>query len=286
MAISWKDLPTEIRIQILECTHLVRRWDWTWCHLATDGANIVDGCLQIPEKNLDNFCPHNPGFGKCTCNAGYSIPFPAGLFRVSRQMQLEAREVFYSWNRFVLSGSFVKSASFLTRLSSPAAHLIRKVDLTLDWDQLWDLGTPGSRAFQEWKFLVRTMQNHLLLGELWLSIDASSLGHELIELNDDGDHDYSWLKRAYYQIFGPLRRLKGLKKFHVFLSWSIPYEVKAEKEVMGLDYDSAADGKIPWDLRDHSFPHCTIPEGSYKGQLSSSEVRTLHMIDQLSDWDT
>ena len=288
MARSWNDLPKEIRIKILESTHLVRHWDWTWCWAGSDGANVLDGRLQFPEEH-DNDCTHTPaaGHGHCPCTVGYWIPFPAALFRVSRQMRDEAREVFYSRNRFVFKGSLVESAHFLDNLPATARALIRKVDLGLSFEQLWDMGDPDSQAFQEWKLLIRIIQARLPLHNLWLSVDAGSLAQELIELNNDGDQDYAWLRTAYYHIFGPLRRLKGLKKFHVFLSWSLAYEAVAEKEIMGSNYESKAEGKIPYEVRDLDCPHrAPLEEHGSRNMRRWVNLWTLPMMDSLSDRDT
>lgn len=280
---SWRDLPKELRIRVLEFSHLVRRWDWTWAD--RDGANVLDGRLMFPEEH-DNVCTHTPASGICNCTIGYWIPFPVALFRVSRQMRDEAREVFYSRNRFVVMGDLVESSYFFSNLPTDAAHLIRKVDIKLSFDQVWDLGDPGSITFMQWKLLVKVIQDRLQLDKLWLSVDAGSIRSELINVGNDGDHDYTWLRTAYYQIFGPMRRLKGLRKFHVFLCWALDYEAKAEKEIMGLEYDSQVEGKRSYTSRDVTSPHIPDLKDGGSRPMLDSQLWTLRMIDQLSDRDT
>lgn len=72
-------------------------------------------------------------------------------------------------------------------------------------------------------------------------------------MNDQNDYDYAWLHTAYAQLFAPLHqqlRDRGLREFHVLLSWWLEYEIVAERAVMGSGYDSGSEGKMDFSRRE------------------------------------
>ena len=263
---SWDDLPKEIRVKTLEYTGLVRCWEGSL--VSSDEVNVRNNgfhlgshecCMKCTDTLSVCCCPaRSASFSdKCTYD-----PFPSALFSVSKRMRDDATEVFYSRNRFVFRDDFSATSRFLVSLPDTTLAHIRDIDLEFSCDEVLSANTsrPGSQVAREWQRLVMVIRDRLPLQKLWLSINLGDMWQELLELDYEGGHDYGWLRTEYQQIIRPLRQLKGLKKFHVFLSWFLNYEADAEKEVMGPDYDSAAEGKLPYRLRHFRFPHQPLPK--------------------------
>lgn len=118
---------------------------------------------------------------------------------------------------------------------------------------------PNSDAANDWATLLASVASLLQMPKLWLSIDAGGFRDSFEFLNNNGHHDYSWIRTAYTTLFGPLyvhlSKDRRPEKFHVFLCWFTEEEAKAEKEVMGGEYDSVAEGKVVWRVRQPAFPH-------------------------------
>ncbi|CAF9926903.1 MAG: hypothetical protein HETSPECPRED_006450 [Heterodermia speciosa] len=222
----WKNLPSEIRLQILMETDLVRRTTPMKAWMDDDKIEIEHGKL-VPST--------------CAC---YSVP--TAIFQVSKLFNCEATEIFFSKNIFMFRGDLLATTQFLAGLPNPAVQNLRIIELHLDFDQIYfGLSTPGSRISREWHDLISLLRERLLLSKLWLSILAidPDTQFKFVTLNNDGDHDYQWLHTASFQLLKPLDQLKGLRKFHVSLCWSTDFEAVVEKAVMGPEYDSLAEGK-------------------------------------------
>lgn len=294
---SWKDLPREIRLDILSRTDLV---DYCWPSSPNnlpkrDGFEIEAGKL-LPRALT---CCHNctSTLSSCSCpsvHAAYSTTctcptVPGALFRVSKLMNSEATEIFFSRNRFILSGDFASSRRFLFNLSSTVAQHLRIIDLQISFDQLFDMRRLDCAITRDWESLVASIASLLQLQKVWLSIDAGDMWDTMMSLNDDGDHGYLWLRTSYANFLKSLRQyLRGtiLQKFHVFLcwtssmnpnqifgyidpttlrsfdpcadrdSWWLKYESYVEKEIMGPSYESSEEGKPKWEQRmDPRYPH-------------------------------
>lgn len=247
-----KYLPAEVRLQILKETDLVRRKTpmRPW---ATDGnIEIENGrlvrsirmcCQQCTEASTFCFCPaRNAAFSDtCVCS-----PMPTALFQVSRLFNFEATEILFSRNVFRFTGNFPATTQFLAGLPTPAVQNMRVIELHLDFERLYfGLSTPGSHVAREWHDLIALLRDRLMLSKVWLSILAidNDTEKDFVRLDDNGDHDYSWLHTTSFQLLKPLEQLKGLKKFHVSLCWSTDFEAAIEKTVMGPEYDSTAEGK-------------------------------------------
>ena len=255
----WKILPSEIRLQILGETNLVRRitpmGDWTINGQIEfeDGKRVASKrcCRQCTEVETSCFCPTLGAAFSDTCVC--SSP-PTAILQVSRLFNYEATQVFFSMNIFRFKGKFLATTQFLAGLPNPAVQNMRILELHLDFDQLYSgLSTPGSRVVREWHDLIALLRDRLLLTKVWLSILAvgPSTQYHLARLNDNGNHDYRWLHTTSFQLLKPLKQLRGLRKFHVSLCWSTDFEAVVEKAVMGPGYDSTAEGKvrrrlIPW----------------------------------------
>lgn len=272
MAPSWNDLPEEIRIMILVRSNLVRHRDFEWDSRAKVGANILDGRLMAPRPESDDerqesdraICemPSNRGFLTRHKAFRKKLPFPFALFLVSHRMYWESMRVFFSHNRFVLKGDLKDSHRFLYDLPDWAISQIRVLDLELSfWQSFCGASKHGIPELRQWQRLIELIHQRLRLDRLWLSVDAGSSTKDVLPSGTGPSRDHSaMVPRSYAKLFEPLRQLKGLRKYHVFVGAEPEYEVVAEKEVMGPDYDSAAEGKLPYHLRSSCSPHLEIPK--------------------------
>ena len=248
----WKNLPSEVRSQILMETDLVQRKNPKKKYITNNKINIEDGrfvtssplcCWQCTEALTTCFCsPYNAAFSDtCVCS-----PVPTAIFQVSKLFNHEARAVFFSKNVFKFTGSFSATTRFLAGLPDLAIQNMRVIELHLDFERIYfGLSASGRHFTREWYDLIALLRDRLLLSKVWLSVLAidTQTEDDLVSLNDNGDHDYSWLHTTSFRLLKPLKKLKGLRKFHVSLCWSTEFEAIAEKAVMGPEYDSIAEGK-------------------------------------------
>ena len=268
--LSWTSLPQELRFDILSRTDLVdhpfppRPFYTRQRH----GFEIESGTLLARGTECCINC--TPTLATCACapmRAAYSASctcstMPAALFRVSKEMKYEATMILFSKNRFILSGDFGANTMFIkSKLTRDfgAASYIRKLDLEISMVQLYYMRHSESEAARHWDALVASVASSLHMPKLWLSIDAGSFRDSMLDLNNDGDYNYSWLRASYATLTKPLHdhmseQLRP-EKFHVFLSWWVEEEEEIEKELMGRQYESASEGKLAWRARDPRFPH-------------------------------
>lgn len=262
LRLSWSSLPKEIRLNVLGRTELVGQYRQEWSQ--NSGFEIQTGVL-LPRPGV---CCANCSSTLSTCGChSYHAAFsttctcpgvPGALFRVSKLMHSETTEIFFSKNRFILSGDFAVNRGFLSSLSPAAVKHLRIVDLQISFEQLCDMRNQDSQVARDWEALVASIASLLQLPKMWLSIDARKIWLSMMMLNNDGDHDYAWLHTSYSRLFDPLyRHLKGagLRRFHVYLCWWHDYEGAAEREVMGPDYDSYAEGKTSLVERNPRYPN-------------------------------
>ena len=264
--VSWNDLPREIRLAILSHTTLVNRFPPSEPSppLQADGYEIYAGELQ-PRISICCFrCDSTRS--KCNCPSEYAAwsssctcpSVPVDLFLVSKLVHAESKEVFFSRNRFILGGDFEASRLWLSGLSPVVAGHLRMIDLKISLEQFYKMSQPQSSIARDWEDLVAAIASHLPLDKVWLSVDVGNIGIDLEMLNNDGDYDYAWLHTSYAKIFDPLYQhlaKRKPRKFHVLLCWFLRYESRAEKQLMGSDYNSLAEGKIPWERRNERYPH-------------------------------
>ena len=252
---------------ILVRSNLVRHRDFEWDSRAKVGANIFDGRLMAPRPESDDerreidraIYNMNSTRGHLTRQKGIRkrLRFPFALFLVSHRMHEEAMHVFFSHNRFVLKGDLEETLRFLTKLPDRAIQSIKTLDLEISTEQL------GSRNTL-WPRIVDLIGNRCRLGRLWLSIDVDYSIQNLSNFRTDRERTLLpdvLLPEPCLRILDPLRRLRGLHRFHVFINVEKPWETIAEKQVMGPQYDSTAEGKLPFHLRSSCYPHISIPKG-------------------------
>ena len=168
------------------------------------------------------------------------------LLLVSRQVSSCALEVLYRQNRYQLSGDHYSSLKFLQRLPPRALDLMKDIVFKFGcWDA--ELGYRARREefLSSWQDLLDFIQGNFNLSKLSLTIystvenASSGRGYSPQPKEDEG-------KVFYRDILGPVRSLKGLKAYFVYLEDDRVrhMEEESEKDVMGENYDSARFGKI------------------------------------------
>lgn len=229
-------LPKELRILILSYTGLVARTQATMKYgdrltfKLEPGYSYLWGtcCGNFTGSAKDCCCPaRSAAFSKgCLC-----LQMPSPLLLVSQRMHDESCEVFFSQIRLVFSGDFAGTLRMLAQMPAYGLKHIRMIDLVIVKEvEAWiDFD-------QSWKNLVNFIGDNMDLPKLWLTITAGVYRKRSEEENLTA-------RAAYRAFIEPLRQLRGLRRFHVWLSWDFDYEVVAEKEVMGETYDSSKDGK-------------------------------------------
>ncbi|MCJ1394125.1 Endonuclease III-like protein 1 [Xylographa bjoerkii] len=262
-------LPKEIRYQILEHTDLVARWrDEMWLD---DGLVIQDGS-GLPDNKPSYCCRRcTSSLAFCCCshlNASFSescvcFIFPTSFFRVSHQFAREAREVFFSENRFIFTGQPDRTLSLLRGQPMEMLHHIRKIDFQLsaadviNWQRIDDTG------FRAWRNLMGFLAENLKISNLFLSLDAGQAYDSYQHLSSSDDHR-NHIRYFYQAVIAPLqadKRFRQLRNFHVFWALFHEDEAEAERAVKGPDYDSIREGKIPYNKRNPNFPH-GVPDPS------------------------
>jgi len=282
--LRWWTLPKEIRVKILHYTDLVFRWRQGW---ESDGLVIERGKL-VADKGQTRCCQQCcvspsttcccPQFGaswssSCTC---YAVP--RALLAVSRKFSQEAREVFFSENRFAFCDNPPKTLYFFKRQSPPDLQLFRKIDfqLQLPRDFLdFELGKDSTFLF-DWYELLLYVSDHLNIPALSLSIDTRA-SFALGQTPSAWEQNLPTLLGFFREIIRPLaqiRRFRDLRSFHVYWVSFHAHEAEAEKEVMGENYDRATKGKIPYTGRESRFPH-GFPHGFPQQRLEGRHGRRL-----------
>ncbi|MCJ1435011.1 hypothetical protein MMC27_004381 [Xylographa pallens] len=248
----FSSLPRELRLHVLAQTDLVVPSD-SMRNSAAE-LHIVNGfltsrrfcCTYCCAALQDCCCLTCPNAFSPTCRCALD---PTGLLRLSREMHADTLEVFYSYNRFRFTGSLGQTLALLGRLSPTAVNLIRHVVLEFTWEE-YNVWTENQREFMDaWKDLLKFIKDHFKLAVLNLTVHGNLWIYEEDEwsVNHPLDPEYYERIRAFYRdILGPVRILKGLKAYSVYLRdkefWEM--EEPAERAVMGREYNSARFCKI------------------------------------------
>ena len=254
------DVPQEIRLRILQFTDLVLRPNPT--HEYPSDSLMFENGKEINSQRK----PCSPGCPslKCSCYV-----FPAALFYTSRQLSLEAREVYLSSNRLVfLDDPNLAVERFLGKQPDDLLRKIREIEFSFGPDELDYFRDPTSKYVKAWNAFVSFAAAHLNLGNLVFSIDAGS-AYEQWAIEPISAESLSFLLPVYDEIVAPMKKLKGLKRLFVY--WPVFHmrEIIAEKEVMGDDYDSSKFGKTPVAHRQPMHPRGHPTNPSIEGYMGN-----------------
>ncbi|MCJ1476181.1 hypothetical protein MMC13_004846 [Lambiella insularis] len=275
---TFMKLPTEIRLHILRQTDLVvypGRFDWvegllishtrSWHGTPSKAIRLANYehqcCGKCGPADEPCRCPvHSQGqSATCVCYAGLTT-----LFRVSRQLNAEARSLFFSENHFILDGGFQDMLQWLKRIPKDMLEQIRSIELILpSISSVIPWHGVNQSLLSSWNSVIDLTGETFNMSNLFLVVNLG------IKRAGDETGDMETFPDTYKLfILEPLRRLRGLRRFYAFLANAKEMEVEIEKAVMGEDYDSEIEGKDSARNRDrgHSF------EPYYKSWQSFDEI--------------
>lgn len=142
--VSWYQLPGEIRFRILGYTDLVARQSPTRSHLLqSDRFEIEAGslvpramtcCLKCTSTLSICYCPSRAAASSDTCICPV---VPVALFIASQLMRSDATFIFFSQNRFALTGDFAATRRWLINQPSIYLQHLRTVELEITFEHLY-----------------------------------------------------------------------------------------------------------------------------------------------------
>ena len=257
---SFAALPREVRLHILSFTMLIRRYDDLWCDYASPAAaTIHDSKLVVPHCKCPNGLWTPAHISHCASHQGVMlIPFPAALWLVSKAMNADAREVFWTRQRFVLVGELPKMERWLRTLRE--VERIKKLEIRLSsGDVVVSIGHGNQQREKEWQEVANAIAHRCTLERLWLSIDVGGRWmaegwrglwmDDTWECYESGDGGRT-LRKTWEGLVEPIAKAtweggRGrLARFHLFLCCGFEAEAIAEKRVMGPQYDSEKERKV------------------------------------------
>lgn len=133
----YSDLPTEIRLRILNFTDLVLPNE--------DYAVIEEGYFCENERH---------GF-RVNGKRSYRVPSIFGLSKLSKLLNDDVLDVWFSQNRLVLGGDWRENLDFLSSLPDQATRSIRSLVLDIDLDALQGFCNDWSFDVMDWHYFQR-----------------------------------------------------------------------------------------------------------------------------------
>lgn len=242
----FRDLPKEIQLMILRYV-LTVHWDPHVGNRKRASAGYVTFqdrkrqrspdifplicCDECSEARMYCFCyPRQSAVSShCVC-----FRSPISYFLVDREMYVNARDIFYSKNRF----AFVEEdpefmMRFFHHFPNSTLRMIRH--LTFKFPSIFRLpNKPTSRSERtmqiNWSILLRFIKEHFDLAKLTVVVADHGTMQSLPTAVDDRNR----YMRRFLKLFTELR---GVHSFQVYLVDDPAYEEIAERAVMGPRYD-------------------------------------------------
>ena len=264
-------LPLEILRQILLCTDLVAPHAIRW---RPKHGLITFECCRLCTESLEVCCcslQHAAFSQMCSC-----WKLPLSLFQLNSSLQIEAEQVFYRNNHFIVTPERKDGAyftpynaeptllSFLRALPRRALPELRSIECCIpSIGEAYLLS--GSDLHEHWIDTVSFIRQHLTLSKLTLTLDLSG------QRGNQADYAYLFpqmiadreaaMWTTYQRIVQPFVTLAPwpLHKFFVHLSFPLgewvgdeverrdEQERELERRVMGENYDGVAEGKFAVD---------------------------------------
>ncbi|CAG9972559.1 unnamed protein product [Clonostachys byssicola] len=218
------DLPREIRLEILRYTIT-----------GPSNDSIPDArTIRVLNGKFDNRYP-------------LTDFHPLELFLISRQMYLDASEIFYSEFQFHFQGHFSKTLSVLDKMPVQLLKRLRRITFDLDAQKILLWEQPPVHARSQWRELISFLGKYCNPSNMLISITARDCGASAMRLSEEDRkdirrHDYN----AYVDIVRTVKELlPDLRDFHLSFSIFWKLETVLEKFVMGPDYDSSHGNRYP-----------------------------------------
>lgn len=240
---SIMDLPPEIRLRILDYTHLGKEGDFSQKHknLQVEGGTL---CVRTDRRQLilRKMCCNECNFTKldCCCPLRYAAHsaacqcriLPLELMLVSRQMNMDACETLYATNTFVFRQTFVETLKFFQSLRPSTLKLIRHIAFELETDQtkFWN------KTQEPWTALVQFISSNLTVSRLIMTIDPFE-DDEHAMWWDEHPHVASGMRDTYVGLTQVVKaQLSGLRGYHLKLSLHSELRPDLEESVMGPEW--------------------------------------------------
>ena len=201
-AFPWAKLPKELRLQILELTHLGNQGDYinkpsNWFgppsllkgRLCIQDNKLVTGyqagitpptcCFKCTNTFADCCCPtkHASVSDSCTCR-----DLPLELLLVDTKMRDDALKVLHSKNCFDFIQDPLKTVDFLQRLPAAALPYIRRIRFRVTEESIWEW--KEKCYLQQWQALILFIKRNLDLPNLSITIDSEEVFDNLQHAQD------------------------------------------------------------------------------------------------------
>ncbi|CAI6091944.1 unnamed protein product [Clonostachys chloroleuca] len=217
------DLPREIRHQILRHTNM-----------GPSSDSLPDArTIRILKEKFDHRYPL-ASIHPLAKNAARVLPLELCL--TSRQMYLDASEVFYSQNPFHFQGPFTKTLSVLDHMPVQLLKRLRRITFDLDSQKifLWK----HFHSPSQWRKLIRLLGKYCNPSNLLISITATD--YRATAMRFGSEEDKEDIMRHIYNVYADVVRavkkwLPGLQDFHLSFSIFLKLEAVLERFVMGPD---------------------------------------------------
>ncbi|KAF2718521.1 hypothetical protein K431DRAFT_348638 [Polychaeton citri CBS 116435] len=310
VSFRFMDLPTELRLCILEFTNLVLPSDeveWNAVHGYYHKLRMTDrherrfptinksmyhsrdmpyaeaekiSCWRKEPRLIGCFCKvHHAAYSSIQLCQCWSPPTPIVL--VSRSMQDDGLSIFFRQNRFVIVPDGGKTwkvvdknparlpvSVFSRQIPEDCQHYLRSLELVFPVfgkQTPFQYCPPQSAACHDWNQTLDWAKENLNLQNLIINAYFAP-SHQLMMGQTDFSRNfrqegmsaaqYQIIKNSHISTLAPLKKLRGLDKFFVYLGdfarWlregndpksAAEFEHEIEQSVMGGEYDAVAAGK-------------------------------------------
>jgi hypothetical protein len=241
--ISFSSLPLEIRLRILEFTHLGKEGSFSrsYTKLVIEKRTLVQR-EGPPNKILRKMCCNACNFTKkdCCCPLRYAAyspscrcrVLPLELLLVSRQMDMDASKVLYATNTFIFRDSFSSTCSFLESLRLSTLKLFRRITFAFEPNQTGN----WSSHEEAWTSLIQFIRNNFSLSTLVVTIDASC-DEETAMWADENDATMNAMRDTYIGATRVIKNLLfGLRGYHLEVAVHNELALTLEEDVMGPEW--------------------------------------------------
>ena len=221
-------------------------------------------CKNCTDSLMECNCPFKKAgwsYGGRITGTGYSTSctcdrMPLALFSIGRNFNGVANDLLYSFNRFILYGNPTSNWTFLRSRPASTFRQFRAIDFVIDAKAALSFPNRSTRG-HDWAGCMGFIAKSLELSQLWLSLDMRVDGDPESYYNVVAKTKNTLIREKYPRIVEACTELRGLKRFHVFLSFEHSQEAVLEQMVMGPTYNSEMDGKLKPADRDPKNPHKT-----------------------------
>jgi len=238
----FQNLPRELRLQILDHTHLGRLGIYhpKFSSFRVENNKLIHGQSEKFGRPICcSKCTHT--FADCCCPTAYSSYsiscdcrlIPWSLFTVSKQMHADAFEVFYSKNKFEFCQDPSATISFFRSMPPSSLFFVHRLEFRFLEEQFEEWEDEGWN--EKWSELVQYIKMNMNLPRLEITIDMTQT-FELFMFQDDSidlDEDMRFVDDIYWHVATTLSELEGLKNVTFILGGWKDMKGLLERKVLG-----------------------------------------------------